>query len=211
MNDPIVMSISVDDVGEPPVDLEAIGLVRFSDRKRATNSRLSFVREEVAARVEQAAKVLPSGVRFLGVEAFRPPELQRRYYRHYWEGLESENPDLTEDELSALTARFVSPPDVAPHPSGAAIDLTLCDNDGRDLYLGSPVDATPEASAGACFTDATSLTPEASENRKLLVKALAGAGLVNYPTEWWHWSYGDRYWAVTTGAGNARYGPVPAP
>jgi len=24
---------------------------------------------------------------------------------------------------------------------------------------------------------------------------LAGAGLVNYRTQWWHWSFGDRYWA----------------
>ena len=22
------------------------------------------------------------------------------------------------------------------------------------------------------------------------------AGFVNYPPEWWHWSYGDRYWAA---------------
>jgi D-alanyl-D-alanine dipeptidase len=34
--------------------------------------------------------------------------------------------------------------------------------------------------------------------------------LVNYPTEWWHWSYGDRYWALMTGAPAALYGPVAA-
>jgi D-alanyl-D-alanine dipeptidase len=37
---------------------------------------------------------------------------------------------------------------------------------------------------------------------------LDGAGLVNYPTEWWHWSFGDRYWALTTGAAAAVYGPL---
>jgi len=31
---------------------------------------------------------------------------------------------------------------------------------------------------------------------------------VNYPTEWWHWSYGDRYWAFVTGAPHALYGPT---
>ncbi|WP_281286552.1 M15 family metallopeptidase [Herbidospora galbida] len=40
----------------------------------------------------------------------------------------------------------------------------------------------------------------------MLGTALTEAGLVNYPTEWWHWSYGDRYWAHVTGAGTARYG-----
>ena len=33
-------------------------------------------------------------------------------------------------------------------------------------------------------------------------------GTMNYPTEWWHWSYGDRYWALLTGAPAALYGPV---
>jgi D-alanyl-D-alanine dipeptidase len=37
---------------------------------------------------------------------------------------------------------------------------------------------------------------------------LSAQGLVNYPTEWWHWSYGDRYWALLTGAAHATYGPI---
>jgi D-alanyl-D-alanine dipeptidase len=37
---------------------------------------------------------------------------------------------------------------------------------------------------------------------------LSAQGLVNYPTEWWHWSYGDRYWALVTGAPHAPYGPI---
>ena len=44
--------------------------------------------------------------------------------------------------------------------------------------------------------------------RELLARVLTRHGLVNYPTEWWHWSYGDRYWAFTTGHGTALYGPV---
>ena len=31
---------------------------------------------------------------------------------------------------------------------------------------------------------------------------------MNYPTEWWHWSYGDRYWAlVDRRATPPLYGP----
>ena len=208
MNDPAVASIPVADAGEPLLDLEELGIASFSDRKRDTNPLLSLVRESVASRLEQAAHALPSGIRFLGVEAYRPAALQRRYYQHYREQLESDNPDLTDDELSALTARFVAPPELAPHPSGAAIDLTLCDTHGRELDLGSPVDATPEASNGACFTDAAGLSEEAATNRRILVTALTAAAMVNYPTEWWHWSYGDRYWAMTVTADTAIYGAV---
>ena len=37
---------------------------------------------------------------------------------------------------------------------------------------------------------------------------MTGAGFVNYPTEWWHWSYGDRYWALQSGQRVARYATV---
>jgi len=37
---------------------------------------------------------------------------------------------------------------------------------------------------------------------------MEGAGFVNYPTEWWHWSYGDRDWTFVVGAPQARYGPA---
>jgi D-alanyl-D-alanine dipeptidase len=46
---------------------------------------------------------------------------------------------------------------------------------------------------------------QARANRAVLGSALTAAGLVNYPTEWWHWSFGDRYWALLTGATAACY------
>jgi D-alanyl-D-alanine dipeptidase len=110
-----------------------------------------------------------------------------------------------------LARRFVSPPLVAPHPSGAAVDLTLVDTDGVELDMGTPVDATPEASDGACYTDAANLTSMARANRRILSVALTAVGLINYPTEWWHWSYGDRYWAMSVQAAHAHYGPVDDP
>lgn len=60
----------------------------------------------------------------------------------------------------------------------------------------------------ACYLDAPEVSRHARANRELLASVLQGAGLVNYPTEWWHWSYGDRYWALVTGAPAALYGAV---
>ncbi len=44
-------------------------------------------------------------------------------------------------------------------------------------------------------------------NRDLLAAAMDAAGFINYPAEWWHWSYGDRYWAFQTSRDTALYGP----
>ncbi|MGS0893959.1 M15 family metallopeptidase [Burkholderia stagnalis] len=48
----------------------------------------------------------------------------------------------------------------------------------------------------------------AARNRQTLIDALIGAGLANYPSEWWHWSFGDCYWAVMQRESHAIYGPV---
>ncbi|WP_248966086.1 M15 family metallopeptidase [Sphaerisporangium perillae] len=100
-------------------------------------------------------------------------------------------------------SRYISPPAVAPHVAGAAVDLTLCDGDG--LWLGTEVNDTDTED---CHTDSVAISPEAKGHRHTLSEALTAVGLVNYPTEWWHWSYGDRYWAYTTRASAARYGPT---
>jgi D-alanyl-D-alanine dipeptidase len=45
------------------------------------------------------------------------------------------------------------------------------------------------------ITDSSSISITAKKNRKIMSDALIQQGFVNYPTEYWHWSYGDRYWA----------------
>ena len=37
---------------------------------------------------------------------------------------------------------------------------------------------------------------------------MGSAGFVNYPHEWSHFSYGDRYWAYGKGQSTAIYGAV---
>jgi D-alanyl-D-alanine dipeptidase len=56
------------------------------------------------------------------------------------------------------------------------------------------------------YTYAPNISIEAKANRALMIDALTKSGFVNYPTEWWHWSYGDRYWAYHTGHSSAIYG-----
>jgi D-alanyl-D-alanine dipeptidase len=111
---------------------------------------------------------------------------------------------VVEGHCIAATA----PIGVALHGSGAAIDLTLVDLFGRELDMGAPLHSTLEESAGRCFLDAPDISAVARERRIQLSRVLTDAGLINYPGGWWHWSYGDRYWALVTGAGAAHYGPV---
>ncbi|SEC64854.1 D-alanyl-D-alanine dipeptidase [Streptomyces sp. 3213] len=211
MSDARVAAVPVEECGEPLVDVRDVLLVDDRKNKDSDTGAELLLRQGVLDRLVQAQALLPDGLRLLFVEGYRPPALQRRYFEDYADELRAANPDWSADRIRSAASRYVSPPEIAPHTAGAAVDLTLADADGRELDLGTPMNANPEQSAGACYTEADNITAEARANRAVLGRALGAAGLVNYPTEWWHWSYGDRYWALTTGAPAALYGPKETP
>ena len=170
--------------------------------------RRSFVRSSLADRLAVAQAALPLGIRLHVVEGHRTAASQQAIVTSYSAELCAAHPGISADDLHRLSSRFVAPMEVAPHVAGAAVDLTLIDACGQELDLGTPIDATPEQSNGRCYFAAADISRDARANRNLLARVLTDAGLVNYPTEWWHWSFGDRYWALTTGADHAVYGPV---
>lgn len=202
LSDPRVAAVEVQECGEPLVALPP----RLTEVRAAVHLPV-LVRAEVAARLAEAARRLPRGVRLAVVEGWRDPRDQQSIIRRYTAQLRLAHPDADDAELAVLSSRFVAPLDVAPHVAGAAVDLTLTDTDGVPLDMGTPIDATPEDSGGACYFDFPRLGAQARVNRALLGDVLGAAGFVNYPTEWWHWSFGDRYWALATGRDAALFGP----
>ncbi|WP_193475268.1 M15 family metallopeptidase [Streptomyces griseomycini] len=208
MSDPRVAAVPVHECGERLVDVRR-GPLLVDLRKQDDSDAFFYLREGVLERLLQAQAHLPVGLGLLVVEGYRPPALQRRYFEKYAARLRAEQPGWTDEQIRSAASRFVSPPEIAPHSAGAAVDLTLVDADGRELDLGTPMNTTPEESAGACYTDAAGISAQARAHREILGRVLTAVGLVNYPTEWWHWSFGDRYWALATGAASAFYGPSP--
>ncbi|MFH0178691.1 M15 family metallopeptidase [Streptomyces cacaoi] len=211
LSDPRVAAVVADECGEPLVDLRGSGSLWLDHRQADDDGSFAHLRSGALRRLVRAQRLLPAGVRFLVVEGYRPPGLQRRYFEEYAATMWREHPDAPPERIRELASAYISPPEVAPHVSGGAVDLTLCNQDGRELPLGTEVNATPQESRGACRTGAGNIGAEARANRALMAWALTAAGFVNYPTEWWHWSYGDRYWALLRGAPAARYGPAAPP
>ncbi|CAM5283744.1 M15 family metallopeptidase [Streptomyces narbonensis] len=207
MSDPRVAAIPVAECGERLVDVRRVGELSVDPRKQDPEGSFAHLREGVVERLLKAQSLLPDGLRLLFVEGYRPPSLQREYFEEYADELRALHPEWPADRIRTAASRYVSPPEIAPHSAGAAVDLTLVGPDGRELDLGTRMNAGPEESAGACYTDADTIGAEARAHRELLGSVLGSAGLVNYPTEWWHWSFGDRYWALMTGEPAAPYGP----
>jgi D-alanyl-D-alanine dipeptidase len=211
MSDPRVAAIPVHECGEPLVDVRGQDGIHVDGRRADAAGAYAHVRQGVVARLLHAQLMLPDGMRLVVVEGYRPPALQQRYFDKYATWLVRQHPDWAAGLIREAASRFVSPPEIAPHSAGAAVDLTLLDEQGAEVDMGTPVNATPEESDNACYTEAANITAAARAFRDLLSTVLSETGLVNYPTEWWHWSYGDRYWALRTGQPAALYGPIDLP
>ncbi len=203
LHDPRVAAVPVVDTGDPLVD------ARLPRLRPAADPLGARVRGSVARRLAVAQGALPAGLHLALAEGWRSPGDQAAIVVGYRARVRADHPDASDDEVDQLTSRYVAPVAVAPHVAGAAVDVTLVDDAGAELDLGCPLDATPEESDGRCFTDAP-VPPAARALRTALSDAMHVAGFVNYPTEWWHWSFGDRYWALLTGRPAALYGPVTA-
>jgi D-alanyl-D-alanine dipeptidase len=208
LSDQRISAIPLGDNGEALVDLRELGEFRVDDRLADAAGAYAYLREETVARLLAAQRSLPAGLRLLIVEGYRPLSLQTTYFEGYKDELRVKYPQWEPERLHVEASKYISPPEVAPHSTGGTADLTLCTADGVELDMGTAVNDSPVASANACFTGSPDISPQARVNRLILSTALTAAGMVNYPTEWWHWSFGDRYWALSTGADSTRYGPV---
>lgn len=100
-----------------------------------------------------------------------------------------------------------------PHSTGAAVDVTLVDDAGQIVNMGSPIDEMSERSHPDYY--ANSDRPKAQKyhaHRQLLQDVMLKAGFQRNPREWWHFSIGDQMWAWLNNQSNpanpvtARYG-----
>ena len=207
LSDPRIALVPVMDCGEPLAEVRSIPELGLDLREQDPDGAFGRVRTGVLQRLQAATEHLPHRARLLIVEGHRTSSEQARRFALQVDRLRASG--ITDPiELRRQASAFVSPVEVAPHCAGAAVDLTLTDTNGDELDMGGPVNGHRTGDEQTCPMDAPELHTQARNNRGLLKSAMTASGFVNYPTEWWHWSYGDRYWAFITKAGAARYGAI---
>lgn len=131
-------------------------------------------------------------------DALRNEDVQVFLFNLTCQQMSSAYPALTQEEVYEKVALVASPPG-APyiHPSGAAVDIRLW-NKKTKKFLDMGDFGVPWTKDHSTFpTFAKHVTKEQKTNRLFSILAAAKAGLVNYPGEYWHYSYGDcmyAYW-----------------
>ena len=136
-----------------------------------------FLRPEVARRVVQAHQQLQEGGLGLKMlDCFRPRPIQQKLW------------DKFQDP------RYVTPPEKGSmHNRGAAVDLTIVDEEGNQLDMGTAFDFFGKEAHHA-YMD---LSEDVLRNRKLLKETMISVDLHPITTEWWHYSYKEKSYALS--------------
>lgn len=126
-----------------------------------------YLHSEAADRLSRAvALARPLGLRLRIFDALRPSEAQWALWSH------TPDPEFLADPRRG-----------SPHSRGAAVDVSLVDETGQLLDMGTPFDAfTPRSHHGA-----SDIAPVAHRNRMLLLGLMTTAGWDFYSKEWWHY------------------------
>lgn len=202
--DPEILAVPIKECGEPLIELRTQDIIAFGPSPEIPNNTdYTKMRKSVYERLVAAQNRLPKGLRLRVYEALRSLDLQQMLFDNYHAKIKTANPGLTTAEIFKETTRLVSPvinadgsKNIPPHSTGAAVDVYLIDEQGTVLDMGIRTeDWAQDLDGSISVTDSTKISPAAQQYRKIMSEVLTQAGFVNYPTEYWHWSYGDRYWA----------------
>lgn len=166
-----------------------------------------LVRDTIARKLARVnEKLRGQGLGLKVVYGYRHPAVQQDYFDKRRSTLASETLGLSEDELDRLAHNFVAIPTVGGHPAGAAVDLTVVDQSGAELDMGTGIADYRDPDKIKTF--APKLTPAQQANRGLLHDLMVEQGFAPFYGEWWHFSYGDREWAAFYNKKTALYGAI---
>lgn len=174
----------LDSIAGIDVDLRYATPNNFVGRDLYSPYDCAWLHVEAAVALERAVAWLAvhaPGLRPLVLDALRPQRVQQQL----WDALEGTD----------LRLYLANPARGSIHSYGMALDITLLDDDGVELDMGTGFDDMTELSHPALeegFLLAGRLNEHQIANRRLLRAAMLQAGFVGINTEWWHFDCGDR-------------------
>jgi zinc D-Ala-D-Ala dipeptidase len=213
-----IHEVPIKENGEELIDLRNQSNIAYCSKLLLKNPACTQMRKTVYEKLCIAQELLPKGWRFEVAVGLRSLQIQKTLFNRMYEQVRKKNPSWTEKELFIETSKFVAPVktwegvlNIPPHSTGGALDLVIIDQQGRYIDMGVDIEWTNinnPINKELIQTDSPLISAEARQNRYIMGKVLSAVGFVNYPAEFWHWSYGDRRWAFVNNEKHSIYGPI---
>lgn len=213
--DPVILAIPIQECGESLINIKDFGDLAYGPVPETplTKNDYTLMRETVYKKLLLAQQALPDGYRLRLYEAYRSLTVQKQLYDYEQQRILADAPELSGQALFNRITEIVSPvinfdgsQNIPPHNTGAAVDVEIIDAHGQCLDMGMQAKDWQQVPHDLCVTNSPLVTEQQHANRMLLWDIMTEQGFVNYPTEWWHFSYGDRYWAYHQNQSAAIYG-----
>ncbi|MEI7631962.1 MAG: M15 family metallopeptidase [bacterium] len=149
-----------------------------------------YIRESVAERLYRVAENLYAVSKNMSLDVVyghRSLKVQTELFEKYKKEYSKQYSGV---ELLEAVQRSIAVPEVAGHPTGAAVDIRIL-NRGVPIDMGTDIwEFIPDS-----YTFSPFISKEAWNNRRLLRDLMKHDGFAPYDGEWWHFSYGDKEWA----------------
>jgi len=209
-------STPVVECGEPLVDLRRVGGIAFGPPPECpeTEPYYTLVRRTVYEKLLRVQDRLPNGWCLRLYEGLRSLQVQQAMFDQEQQRVRARQPDLSPEDTHASACRLVSPvthwdgnPNVPFHATGGAVDVELLDANGVLVEMGMAIRDWATVLPDWCLPRCPGLPKVVQGHRDLLAVSMAQEGFMPYAHEWWHFSYGDTYWACYSGRQAAIYGP----
>jgi len=187
----------------PVVGTGVIGKYESTWNDMESESPNIIVRETVYKKlcnVDKALKAKNPNWQLVVVYGYRSLDIQQAAFNRKYDELKPKY--LDKNELREAVHRFYAVPEVAGHPTGGAVDVTVYDF-VEDKYLDFGTEIL-DFSTRRIYYDAIAIEQkygreakktEATRNRKMLREIMGNEDFAPYEGEWWHFSYGDKEWA----------------
>ena len=167
------------------------------------------VREAVHEKIGRIAQSLDEQDKVLIIRsAWRSFEHQRRLWDKKIAVTQQAYHHKTATEVKKIVSHFIAPPSKSMHATGGAVDALIYDgkNDrvmdfGNNEGLKLELDET-------CYPYHPEISPEAQQNRQLLIGLFEEEDFVVDILEYWHFDYGNAGCATVKGKEFARYGVI---
>ena len=195
LSDIIDLDITHEDKNEKFVDSRKyIDVDETRSQIASRSDYFSYVRESVLHKLYAANYELPKGYTLCLKEGYRSKERQEKSFQKVFDEYRIKHKNKNYKEIIKLVSEYVAPIEVAGHPTGGAVDVVLLRN-GKEVWMGTKFNDEPSGTENRTYTNSVLIDEEARRNRQILIRVMEIKGFINYPAEWWHWSFGDKYWA----------------
>ncbi len=148
------------------VDLRYATKDNFMNYQAYPDNSRALLRRETAIKLIRACEIFKDDGYTLKIwDAYRPLSVQRIMWQH-----------------SPLPGYVADPDRGSNHNRGAAVDVTLLDEEGKELEMPSGFDDFTDKAA----RDYGNLTSEAKKNMDYMTQVMVNCGFKTIRTEWWH-------------------------